>query len=119
MRLLAELRVYGKLYRPPHWLFPGVAPHKPMPIGTAQRIYYHAKRTTKLTHGKDIYPLHHGFATHLLEASVDICAIQLLLGHRSLDTTTRYLSLTRQHLGQIRSPLDLLHCNDLPLLAME
>jgi integrase len=56
----------------------------------------------------------HCFATHLLEAGVDVRTIQMLLGHQALDTTTRYLRITRQYLATIRSPFDLLPCGDLP-----
>jgi integrase/recombinase XerD len=113
-RLLTELRAYWKLYRPAPWLFPGLDPHRPMPSGTAQKLSYHAKRTAGITHGHGIHTLRHCFATHLLEAGVDIRTIQMLLGHQSLDTTTRYLRITRQYLATIRRPFDLLPCGDLP-----
>jgi site-specific recombinase XerD len=113
-RLLTELRAYWKLYRPAPWLFTGLDPQRPMPSGTAQKIYYHAKRTAGITHGHGIHTLRHCFATHLLEAGVDVRTIQMLLGHQSLDTTTRYLRITRQYLATIRSPFDLLPCGDLP-----
>ena len=118
-RLLTELRAYWQLYRPAPWLFTGRDPHRPMPIGTAQKISYHAKRTAGITHGQGIHTLRHCFATHLLEAGVDVRTIQMLLGHRSLDTTTRYLRITRQHLATIRSPFDLLPCGDPPLPTPE
>jgi len=113
-RLLTELRAYWRLYRLALWLFTGLAPQAPMPIGTAQKIYYHAKRTAGITHGHGIHTLRHCFATHLLEAGVDVRTIQMLLGHQALDTTTRYLQITRQHLETIRSPFDLLPCGDPP-----
>ena len=80
----------------------------PMPHGTAQRIFYHAKRRAGLERGHGIHTLRHCFATHLLEAGVDLRTIQLLMGHRSLNTTTVYLHLTRKRLDGLRSPLDLL-----------
>jgi site-specific recombinase XerD len=107
-RLLAALRAYWKLYRPALWLFPGKDATKPLPIATAQKLYSHAKRAAGITHGKGIHTLRHCFATHLLEAGVDLRTIQLLLGHRSIDTTTRYLHITRQHLAKVHSPFDLL-----------
>jgi integrase/recombinase XerD len=107
-RLLTELRAYWKLYRPELWLFPGKDATQPMPIATAQKLYYHAKRAAGITHGKGIHTLRHCFATPLLEAGVDLRTIQLLLGHRSIDTTTRYLHITRQHLAKVHSPFDLL-----------
>jgi integrase/recombinase XerD len=118
-RLLTELRAYWKLYRPALWLFTGLDPQLPMPSGTAQKIYYHAKQRAGITHGHGIHTLRHCFATHLLEAGVDVRTIQMLLGHRALDTTTRYLRITRQHLTMIRSPFDLLPCGDPPLPTPE
>jgi integrase/recombinase XerD len=113
-RLLAELRAYWKLERPAPWLFPGRDRDKPMPIESAQRLYYQAKRAAKLQHGKGIHTLRHAFAPHVLEAGVDPRTIQLLLGHRSLDTTTRYLRVARTHLAHIHSPCDLLRVDTLP-----
>jgi len=57
----------------------------------------------------------HCFATHLLEAGVDVRTSQSLLGHRALDTTTRDLQVTRQRLATIRSPFELLHFGATPL----
>jgi integrase/recombinase XerD len=118
-RLLTELRTYWKCYRPAPWLFTGLDPHVPMPIGTAQKISYHAKQRAGITHGHGIHTLRHCFATHLLEAGVDVRTIQMLLGHQSLDTTTQYLRITRQHLATIRSPFDLLPCGDPPQPTLE
>ena len=47
-------------------------------------------------------------ATHLLEAGADIRTLQLLMGHRSIRSTIRYVQLTRKTFDATRSPLDLL-----------
>src|SRR5262249_57421113 len=95
-RLLTALRAYWQLSRPTQWLCTGRDPHAPMPIGTAQKISYHTKRTAGITHGHGIHTLRHCLATHLLEAGVDVRTLQMWLGHRTLATTTRSLRLTRQ-----------------------
>jgi site-specific recombinase XerD len=79
-----------------------------MPSGTAQKIYNQARRRADIEQGAGIHTLRHSFATHLFDAGVDPQTIQLLLGHRSIKTTLRYLHVSRRHLGQVRSPLDLL-----------
>lgn len=107
-RLLQELRAYWRLERPSPWLFPGHAPKPPMPSGTAGKIYDRARRRAGITHGSGIHTLRHCFATHLLDAGVDPRTIQVLLGHSSLKTTARYLHVSRQHLANVKSPLDLL-----------
>ena len=107
-RLLTELRTYWHLYRPAPWLLTGQDRTQPLSIATAQKISSHAQRVAGITHGKGIHTLRHGFATPLLEAGVDLHTIQLLLGHRTIDTTTRYLHLTRRHLAKVHRPFDLL-----------
>jgi integrase/recombinase XerD len=107
-QLLQELRAYWKEYQPGEWLFPNQKRTGPMFRGTAQRIFYRAKRRAGLQRGHGIHTLRHCFATHLLEAGVDLRTIQLLMGHSSLHTTTIYLHLTRKHLEQLHSPFDLL-----------
>jgi len=111
-RLLKELRIYWSQYRHLLWLFPGRDPNKPMHRGTAQRIYYTAKKKAKITRGKGIHTLRHCFATHMLEAGEDLRTIQMLMGHRSILTTMGYLQVTRKKLASTKSPLDLLEIPD-------
>lgn len=107
-RLLSELRDYWRLYRPVRWLFPGQLPSEPLNDGSAQRVFYKAKKLARLTHGHGIHTLRHSFASHLLEAGVDLPTLQRLLGHTSLATTAKYLHVTEKRLSQAGSPLDLL-----------
>ena len=55
-----------------------------------------------------IHSLRHSFATHLLEAGIELSTISQLMGHRSLSTTAKYLHVTERHIQDIRSPFDLL-----------
>jgi site-specific recombinase XerD len=64
-----------------------------------------------------IHVLRHSFATHFLEAHVDLRTIQLLMGHASLTSTAYYLHLTRKTLGQTPHPLDLLNLPPAPAFA--
>ncbi len=107
-RLLRELRVYWRSRRPPMWLFPGGDPGRPMDRGTAGTVYREAKRRAGIQKAGGIHTLRHCFATHLLEAGVDIRTIQLLMGHRSIRSTIRYVQLTRKTFDGTPSPLDLL-----------
>ncbi len=107
-RLLKELRIYWKMYRPLVWLFGGIDTKKPLSVGTAQRVYTNAKNKAGLGKGKGIHTLRHCFATHLLEAGVDLRTIQVLMGHKSITTTMGYLQVTRKLLSSTQSPLDLL-----------
>lgn len=107
-RLLRELRLYWKQYRPPLWLFCGKDPRRPLSIGGAQKIYSKAKKKARLLKGRGIHSLRHSFATHLLEAGVDLRTIQMLMGHTSIRTTTLYLQVTQKQLTSVQSPLDLL-----------
>ena len=58
--------------------------------------------------------MRHSFATHLLEAGVELPVLQRLLGHRSLKTTSHYLHVRAERLAQIKSPLELINLNPVP-----
>jgi site-specific recombinase XerD len=105
-KLLGTLRDYWRIVRPKEWLFPG---YFGRPITT--HAVEHACRKARLRGGisKPISPhsLRHAFAVHLLEAGTDLRTIQLLLGHRSLSTTARYLQIAAATVCASASPLDL------------
>jgi integrase/recombinase XerD len=107
-RLLSELRAYWKIKRPAVWLFPGINLHKPACARMAQKVYAQALAKTDIKRKGGIHTLRHCFATHLLEAGIDIRTIQLLMGHSSILTTVRYLQVTSKTLQGTQSPLDLL-----------
>ena len=114
-RLLEELRSYWKCFRPKEWLFASSSdPAKPMVDITAQRIFNRAVERAKLPDKGGIHSLRHSFATHLLEAGVEITVVQRLLGHASLSTTSTYLHVRQERLSQIGGPLELLDLSQLP-----
>jgi integrase/recombinase XerD len=84
-RLLTELRRYWLIARPQPWLFPDARGVEPMLIKTAQRIFRAAKDRAGIAKDCGIHGLRHAFATHLLEAGVDVHRIQRLMGHGSLN----------------------------------
>lgn len=113
-RLLEELRNHWRSERPVEWLFMNRDRSGPLPATTAAKVYKNAKARAGITRGHGIHGLRHSFATHLMEAGVDLPTIQRLLGHTSLATTAKYLHVTSKHLGEVRSPLDLLRTPEPP-----
>ena len=107
-RMLAQLRLYWREYRPTLWLFPGQDGHGHLNPGTASHLFTDAKRWAEIHKPGSLHLLRHSFATHMLEAGVDVRTIQVLMGHRSLRTTARYLHVTRKVIAANQSPLDLL-----------
>lgn len=105
-RLLHELRSYYTTYRPEEYLFFGKVKSLPLPVGTAQKAYYHAKKRAGITQGRGIHTLRHCFATHLLDRGVDIHVIKHMMGHSALKTTSGYLHISRQKIANVISPLD-------------
>ena len=114
-RLLQALRAYWRWCRPSEWMFPGAKPERPISGRMLGHIYGRAREEAGITKEGGIHILRHSFATHLLEAGVDLRTIQILMGHRSLAATMRYLHLTRKQLDATPSLLDaldprVLHC---------
>jgi len=114
-RLLGELRRYKQAYQPVSWVFFGKNRNCPLDITSAQKVYNLAKQKSGVEKGKGIHTLRHCFATHLLEAGVDLVTIKTLLGHNSLQSTQRYLQIRQPKLGSTTSPLDLLDLRDCSL----
>jgi integrase/recombinase XerD len=104
---LDTLREYWKEYRPKVWLFPGTNPEHYVSVSYIQVGFKRAKKQAGITKPATCHTLRHSFATHLLEAGVDLHTIQVLLGHSSIRTTTVYLHVSKKNLARIVSPLDL------------
>ena len=106
--LLERLRAWWRVHQPAHWLFPGARPDTPIGRGAVQQACHEARRRARLLKPVTPHALRHAFAVHLLEAGTDLRTIQLLLGHRRLETTARYLRLATITVCATVSPLDLL-----------
>ena len=106
--LLQALRAYWRVYRPALWLFPGRDGTQPLALKTAYLIFQRAKDRAGITKPGGLHLLRHAFATHLLEAGIDLPTLQSLLGHNSLRTTTRYLHIVHGGGADRRAALDLL-----------
>jgi len=107
-RLLDDLRAYWKVARPQTWMFPGDIEGRPITRDAVGLACDTARRASGITKPITPHSLRHAFATHLLENGTDVRTIQLLLGHRSLATTSRYLKIATSTVCATTSPLDLL-----------
>ena len=109
VRLLAVLREYFRQARPAGpYLFPGQAPHRPIWPSTVRDALEKALNKVGLKKRVTPHTMRHSFATHLLETGTDIRVIQALLGHASIQSTTRYTQVSTTHVARVTSPLDLL-----------
>jgi site-specific recombinase XerD len=98
-QLLQELRAHWKRYRPQRWLFPNFDPahmNEPLPRDYPNRIYHQAKKKAGIVKQGGSHTLRHCFATHMVEAGIDLHTLKNYLGHNSILTTVRYLHLARK-----------------------
>jgi site-specific recombinase XerD len=105
-RLLLELRRCWKTYRPQRYLIEGKVPGQPIAATSIQRAFRAACKTAGILKHVTPRSLRHAFATHLVEAGTRLQAVQALLGHQSLNTTTVYAHLAKTWLAEVKSPLD-------------
>jgi len=104
--LLELLRAWWKAARPQGWLFPGRNPVQPLTTRQLNRACYAAAQAAGIDKRVSLHTLRHSFATHLLEQKVDIRVIQVLLGHKKLDTTALYSQVATRTIREVRSPLE-------------
>lgn len=105
-RLLAVLRAYWREYRPARWLFASVQPGLPLTDGAVQRLCRRTAARAGLRKHVTPHTLRHSFATHLLEAGVDLLSVQALLGHSHFNTTAKYLHVSMRRLQQLPQLLE-------------
>jgi site-specific recombinase XerD len=99
---------------PGGWLFPGQNPVNSLTTRQLSRIFHAAKDAAEIDKRVSLHTLRHCFATHLLEQKVDIRVIQVLLGHKKLETTAHYSQVDSTTLKAVKSPLELLKRGPLP-----
>ena len=108
-KLLETLRTYWRAVRPQGgWLFEGDVSGQPITRNAVALACRNARQLSRIRKPISPHSLRHAFAVHLLESGTDVRTIQLLLGHRSLATTARYLRIATSKVCSTSSPLDLL-----------
>jgi site-specific recombinase XerD len=90
---------------PGGWLFPGQQPVNPMSTRQLRRAFHRARDAAGVSKKVSLHALRHAFATHLLEQHEDIRVIQVLLGHRKLESTARYSHVAANRLREVKGPL--------------
>ncbi len=107
-QLLDLLRRWWLVKRPREWLFPGRVRGAPLTVRRLNDAIHAAAQRAGIDKRVGLHTLRHSFATHLLEQKTDIRVIQVLLGHKKLDTTALYTRVAIKAIGEVTSPLDLL-----------
>jgi integrase/recombinase XerD len=108
-RLLLNLRKYWAKYRPTGpYLFPGRDPKEHITRASFNKALRQAAQKAGIEKRISPHTLRHSYATHMIESGVDLRSVQLLLGHSSIQSTSRYVHLTHARMQKISSPLDVL-----------
>jgi site-specific recombinase XerD len=107
-KLLEVLRDWWRMEKPRPWLFPGDIPGRHISKDAVEQACQKAHQRCRIPKPITPHSMRHAFAVHLLERGTDVRTIQLLLGHRSLATTARYLRIAANKVCSTTSPFDLL-----------
>ena len=107
LKILRQYWLAGKR-KPDTWLFPGGLPGRPITPSALQHVCVKARAASGTRKQVTPHTLRHSFATHHLEAGTDLRTLQLLMGHRRLQTTAIYLHVSAGKLASAGTPLDLL-----------
>lgn len=109
-KLLETLRTYWRWMRPKTYLFPGTEngwrADKPITPKVIWEAVQEAAKRAGITKHVTPHTLRHCFASHLLEAGTDLRTIQVLMGHRDIEATTRYLHVSPKHLQVAVNPIE-------------
>lgn len=97
---------YREAGKPKDWLFPGQVKGKPITVNAVRDAVNAAAKRAGITKNVSPHTLRHSFATHLLEAGMDIRHIQILLGHTRIESTSHYARLAIKSIGELVSPFD-------------
>jgi site-specific recombinase XerD len=110
--LLVQLRQWyaharsKRLMKPGGWLFPGINVKRHLSSRQLNRLFHQAVEAAGIERRVNLHCLRHSFATHLLEQKTDVRIIQVLLGHKKLETTARYSHVASKTLLDVKSPLE-------------
>jgi site-specific recombinase XerD len=118
MRMLKELRAYWRARRPAgQCLFPGRKPGAPLTREAVSAALRKAAARAGITKHMHPHLLRHAFATHMLELGADLRTVQILLGHRSIRSTTCYTQLTEARRRTLKNPVEVLGTEEGRLLG--
>jgi len=104
--VLAQLDIYWRHCKFKDYVFPGMKNGTHITTGTAGRIYREAKTIAGIKKPGGIHSFRHAYATHSLESGTDLFRIKMLLGHKSIHSTVRYLYFVPNKDSNIKSPID-------------
>lgn len=105
---LRQLRLYWLKYRPTNYLFYSLSRDLPSKHDMPRQAWRRAVKKSRLEKKVCFHTLRHCFATHMLEAGVDLRTIQVMMGHATIMTTAIYLKISTKAIAGASDKTDLL-----------